>query len=90
MSNGSIGEIPIPGLDPYSEIVELAEDDKIDGSLKCPQCGSPHGTLYSQIMTMENNKDLVSGDLSFRKIVIVKCLNCGHSGPVKFIMVRNM
>lgn len=90
MSSGSIGEIPIPGLDPYSEIVEISEDMSSEAPVKCPHCGSPHGTLFCKVMTIESDRDIISGDLSIRKMVMSRCLSCGSNSPVKFIMVRNM
>jgi hypothetical protein len=90
MSYCSIGEVPIPSVDPYSEIVQVSVDQVPMDKVKCPVCGSPHGTVFSKILTLEKDKDIISGDLSIRNMVMVRCLSCGHSGPTRFIMIRNM
>ena len=90
MTHGSIGEVPIPSVDPYSEILEIEEKFSNHTTARCPVCNSPHTTSFSKIMTVEGDSRVISGDLSIRRLTIIRCLNCGHDGPIKFTMVRNM
>jgi predicted nucleic-acid-binding Zn-ribbon protein len=90
MKGGSIGDIPLRGIDPYSEEVELSQSYTSNSGSTCPLCGSPHHTSYNKVMTIGNKEGVLSGDLSIRKLVIKKCLSCGHTAPVKFMMVREM
>lgn len=90
MKGGSIGDLPLPGVDPYSEAVALTRSHQTAESSKCTVCGSPHQTWYNKIMTIGNDEGVLSGDLSIRKLVIKTCLSCGHTAPVTFQLVRDM
>ncbi len=90
MKGGSIGDVPLPGVDPYSEAVELSHSYGPKKSSICPVCGSPHQTCYNRVMAIGNKGGVLSGDLSIRKLVIMRCLSCGHTAPVRFMLVREM
>jgi hypothetical protein len=90
MKGGSIGDVPLPGVDPYSEAVELDDSYKPPSNSPCPVCGSPHLTCYNRIMAIGNRDGVLSGDLSIRKLVVKRCLSCGHTAPVKFQVIREM
>jgi hypothetical protein len=90
MNGGSIGDIPLPGVDPYSEAIELDRSYRASGSSICPICGSPHQTSYNKVLAIGNEEGVLSGDLSVRKLVIMRCLSCGHTAPVKFYLIREM
>jgi hypothetical protein len=90
MSGASIGDIPVPGTDPYSEVLRITENYEPPEKGNCIRCGSPHITYYNQIMSSKNSDGLLSGDLSFKKLIVSKCLTCGRTIPIQFNLVREM
>ena len=90
MNGGSIGDVPVPGIDPYSEVLEIAGEYLPLENRKCTQCGSPHRTIFDHIVASIDDKGILSGDLSFKKMIMTRCISCGHIAPIKFMMVREM
>jgi len=54
----------------------------------CPVCGSVHGTTYPAMMALGADA-AISGDLSYRKVMMTRCLSCGHITPRQFIFSRD-
>lgn len=90
MSGASIGDIPVPGNDPYSDVLKISERYEPPENARCFRCGSPHVTFYNQIMASADPTGVLSGDLSFRKLMVSKCLTCGRTIPLQFTLVREM
>lgn len=90
MSVPSIGDVPIPDNDPYTERVNTMHPAAPERSPRCPVCGSPHHTVFRSLVKNHENNDVISGDLTMRNIMVFKCLSCGHSAPIVFSMVRDM
>lgn len=86
----SMGEVLVPGVDPYNEKITIQERYLPFEQRKCPVCGSEHSTRYRKLFSNNNIGGVISGDLSLRTMVVVSCLHCGHTRTDRFLMVRDV
>ncbi|HHD16144.1 MAG TPA: hypothetical protein ENK47_05490 [Euryarchaeota archaeon] len=90
MAGGFIGDIPVPGTDPYSDVLELERSYAPRERVICPVCGSPHQTCFNKVLSLGSDGSVISGDLSIKSILVTRCLSCGHTAPSRFFFIREM
>ena len=88
---GDVGydtQIHLQEVDPYSRAFLPDGINPYYTSVRCPNCGSEHKTIFPKVIKRNNERKIYSGELSFLVVEMASCLNCSTLYPVSFRHVR--